>query len=331
VKVLVIGCGSIGSRHSRLLKSLCDVAVWDTDNGRAQALADTLNVNCFSNFDAAKNWQPDGVVIAVPNEFHVSVALPWLGHVRSILVEKPLAATVTDAERLMTSIKGSGTKVYGACNMRFHPGVRMLKQGLESIGTPLFARLHYGNSLPNMRPNSDYRKLYCASRVAGGGVILDAIHELDYIKWLLGPATMLTAAAGRLSDLDIDVEDWACLTLCHESGPRTEIQLDYLRPYKRRGGEIVGSMGAVSWNSEGKSPEIIKSDLVMVSDTSPRSLLDQLGVNGDDAFVSMYQCFLSAMQSGGSSDLASIEEAFDTLRLAWDCLGAVLPLDAGRK
>ena len=72
------------------------------------------------------------------------------------------------------------------CNMRFHPAVAALRHALPMIGKPLFAQAHYGNYLPDMRPGADYRTLYCASAAAGGGVILDAIHEIDYLIWLFG-------------------------------------------------------------------------------------------------------------------------------------------------
>jgi predicted dehydrogenase len=65
----------------------------------------------------------------------------------------------------------------------------------------------------------------------------------------------VSAEAGRLSDLSIDVEDYAALILTHRNGLRSEIHLDYLQRLKRRGCEIVGTEGTLIWTSEGKSPE----------------------------------------------------------------------------
>src|SRR5436309_2376616 len=98
-----------------------------------------------------------------------------------------------------------------------------------------------------MRPGAEYRSLYCSRAEAGGGVILDAIHEIDYLAWLFGPVERVSAEAGRIGDLDIDVEDYASLALMHRGGVRSEIHLDYLQRWKRRGCEVVGSEGTLIW------------------------------------------------------------------------------------
>jgi predicted dehydrogenase len=72
--------------------------------------------------------------------------------------------------------------------MRFHPGIARLKELLNKdvIGKAVSARLQVGHYLPDWHPEEDYRQSYSAIKSMGGGVILDSIHELDYIRWLIG-------------------------------------------------------------------------------------------------------------------------------------------------
>ena len=84
---------------------------------------------------------------------------------------------------------------------------------------------------------------------------MDGIHELDYLVWLFGGIQEVLCMAAKLSDLDIDTEDYAGLLLRHQTGVASEIHLDYLRPFKLRGCEIVGDRGMLIWRSEGKNPE----------------------------------------------------------------------------
>ena len=141
------------------------------------------------------------------------------------------------------------------CNIRYHEAVMAIHRNMHKIGTVLYAKAQYGNYLPNMRPNVNYRDLYCAHKETGGGAILDVIHEIDYLTWLLGPVIAVNCVADKISNLDINVEDFASMILTHQSGARSSIHVDYLKPFKRRECEIVGEKGMILWQSEGKTPE----------------------------------------------------------------------------
>src|SRR5262249_45644805 len=146
----------------------------------------------------------EAVVIATPHTTHLSIAKNALAAGADVLIEKPLAANLEGIGALLAEAERGGRRIRVVCNMRFHSAVAALRRALPRIGKPLFARAQYGNYLPDMRPGADYRTLYCARVETGGGVILDAIHEIDYLAWLFGPVEQVGATAGRIGSLDID-------------------------------------------------------------------------------------------------------------------------------
>jgi predicted dehydrogenase len=255
MKILIAGLGSIGKRHATNAAKFAETAVFDIDRDAAETCRRELRLRSFSDFQTALEWKPDGVVVATPTSLHIPASLAAVDAGADVLVEKPISHSVDGVDNFLNRAEIFKRKVFVACNMRFHPAIKSIRENLDLIGRPLFARAHYGNYLPDMRLGVDYRTLYAASRKQGGGAVLDGIHELDYLTWLFGSVGTVLCHAQKLSDLEIDTEDYASISLRHISGVASEIHLDYLRPFKRRGCEVVGEQGMFVWQSEGKKPE----------------------------------------------------------------------------
>lgn len=255
MKVLVAGCGSIGRRHAANAAALAETAVFDLHPEIGRRCAIELGVRSFDSLNAALTWGPQAVVVATPHRSHLEVAGEAIAAGADVLIEKPLSHSTDGVSAMAAALGVHGRKGFVVCNMRFHPGPEALRRYLALIGRPLYAAAHFGNYLPYMRPGADYRELYAARRADGGGVILDAIHEVDYLSWLFGTVASVGCRAAHLSELEIDTEDYAELSLFHRGGVRSLVQLDYLRRRKSRGCEIVGDGGTLSWHSDGKNPE----------------------------------------------------------------------------
>ena len=172
MKILVIGCGSIGRRHAANAAAIADAAVMDLDRTLAVACARETGCPGFSDLDQALAWKPDGVVVATPHDSHLEVARKAIDTGLDVLVEKPLSNDLNGVLEFLDHADALGRRIFVVCNMRFHPAIMALRENMPRIGRPLFSRAHYGNYLPNMRPGADYRELYCASRKRGGGVVL---------------------------------------------------------------------------------------------------------------------------------------------------------------
>jgi predicted dehydrogenase len=124
------------------------------------------------------------------------------------------------------------------------------------IGRITSARIEFGQYLPDWHPREDYRRGYSARAELGGGIILDAIHEIDYIRWMLGDIDMVACLSGKLSDLEINTEDTAAILLRFASGVLGEIHLDYVQRTYSRTCQIIGEQGTIRWDY--KTGEVIR-------------------------------------------------------------------------
>lgn len=223
MKALVVGYGSIGQRHTRLLEELqCEAAVVSTREG--------VYPRRYASLQAGlEQWRPDYVVVANETSAHAGAieALIDFGFNGRLLVEKPLF----DAARTLPAARFSHAAV--AYNFRCHPLVLRLAHELE--GARIFdAQMHVGQWLPDWRPGRDYRASYSARRAAGGGVLRDLSHELDLALHFFGPWKRLAAHGGHFSALEIDSEDTFSLLLETSRAPTVQISLNYLdRPGRR--------------------------------------------------------------------------------------------------
>lgn len=331
MRVLVVGCGSIGARHAANVAAMgIGLSVCDTDRGRADAAAGKTGARVFGDLSAALAEGPDGVIVATPHHTHVPVARAAVDAGAAVLIEKPLSHGAGGVDDFLSHAEKAGRPVFVACNMRYHPAVDLLRRHLPAVGAVHFARAQYGNWLPGMRPDADYKKLYCAHKAQGGGVILDAIHEIDYLSWLLGGVESVLCDAGRRGDLDIDVEDYAAMILHHRGGARSEIHLDYLQRAKRRGCDIAGAEGTLVWASEGKNPESCTVRLYEAGKGGWTTLLADDALDAAPMYGAMLADFISVLKGGAAGDtrLLTGRDALDVLHVA---LAAHVAAETGRK
>ena len=253
VRPLVIGCGSIGSRHIENLLGLgiSSVVAFDVNAERCRAVESQFRIQVTHDLREAYATNPDVVLIATPTNLHLAQALEAAEHGCDFFVEKPLTDRWdSDVERLLRIVKERGLVTMAGCNLRFHPGPAAIKRLIESstLGRLLFLQLRGGSYLPDWHPWEDYRKTYSANASMGGGCILDGIHFIDLARWLGGEVVSVAAVVGRVGDLEVDVEDIASITLVHEGKQHSEVHLDYLQRADTRGIQAVCSEGTSIWS-----------------------------------------------------------------------------------
>ena len=249
---LVIGCGSIGKRHIANLIALKagEIVAFDVREDRREEVKSKFGVNTVDNLNDAWKLDPRIALIAVSTNLHVSYAIEAAKRGCHLFIEKPLSDCMEGVDELLEIVARKGLITLVGCNMRFHPGLMTVKRllGEKAIGRVVTARAEFGKYLPDWHPWEDYRNGYSAQGKLGGGVILDAIHEIDYIRWMIGEVEAVSCFAGKLSRLEIDTEDTAAIILSFNDGTIGEIHLDYVQRTLSRGCQIVGDEGTIRWD-----------------------------------------------------------------------------------
>jgi len=108
----------------------------------------------------------------------------------------------------------------------------------------------FGYYLPYWRPKQDYRRNYAVKRAAGGGIILDDIHEFDLLFWLNNFEPVLKAkfVFGKVSDLESETEDAAIAAFKFKNNVLGAVRCDYLQQSYSRNCKVVGERGTLEWN-----------------------------------------------------------------------------------
>lgn len=266
---LVIGHGSIGQRHARLLGELgLDVAVV------SRRAVDHPKPYC-DLMAAMDSHQPDYIVIASATSEHYKdvSALAESGFRGRVLIEKP----IFEPGQIVPNNHFASLHV--GYNLRFHPVMRKLAKVLEP-NRVLQIHAYVGQYLPDWRPGTAYQDSYSANLARGGGVLLDLSHDLDLLNGLVGPWRDLTALGGQLSDLEIDSDDVASILIRFAKCPAATLSLNYLDRSVRR--EIIVNC----------SDTTFKADLV-AGTLETNGDVERFDVQRDTTYLAMHQASLS--------------------------------------
>jgi len=230
---LIVGYGSIGERHANILQNLEHVVHVVTQRSVSE-------FPCHQSIrEAMGDREFDYVIISneTVKHFDSFAQLKELGYEDKILIEKPLFHKTPKLQGLNVS------NTFVAYHLRFHPVILELLRVINAKRI-LTINVYVGQYLPDWRPGTDYSKSYSAFKEAGGGVLRDLSHELEYVTWLAGKWKRVSAICGKFSGLYIDSEDVCCLLLETEKCASITVQLSYLDRSPRR--EIVVNLEDVT-------------------------------------------------------------------------------------
>lgn len=288
---VVLGCGSIAKRHIGNLIALGvrDIVAFDPRRDRRSEVSNEFGITTTEREDGLLEGA-EAVFICSPPSLHVAQALEGARNACALFIEKPLANTLEGLRELIASVRDHGLVGLVACNYRFHPTMAAAKEMIDGgrIGQILAVRADYGRYLPDWHPWEDYRKTYSASRALGGGVILDRIHELDYVRWLMGPIKRVLCSSGHLSALEIDAEDIADISLEVQSGKTATVHLDYLRRSPVCSCEVIGETGELRLDLNAGELRISESGQLRVAATWP-------DLDGNEMYLEELRHFLRCL------------------------------------
>jgi predicted dehydrogenase len=247
----IIGMGSIGQRHARNLYKLGikNIAALRTNRGVMKQLPDDLEfIKEFSDRNDFYDNNLDGVIVANPTSLHLEAALPALQRGIKTFIEKPITENVEKAIRLK---EFSDLIIVGYC-FRFSKFINVIKKFIDkgNLGKLYKASFYRSYYLPKWHPYADYRLEYTAQKKLGGGVIRTLSHEIDLMHFLFGDVESANGLVDKVSDLDIDTDDFCFFTCKMKQGGRVNFEMDFLSPDYINRAEIIGSKGRLVYDMQ---------------------------------------------------------------------------------
>lgn len=315
-RILVVGLGSIGRRHARLVRQAQPkvriAALRRAGQGELQnGLVDQV---FHSVADALQQFAPQVAIIANPASLHLEVAMALAQAGVHLLVEKPLAPSQAGVEELIALCHRQKVVLAVGYNLRFSASLLEFRNQLARVGKLLSVRAEVGQYLPGWRPGADYRTGVSASRALGGGALLELSHELDYLRWIFGDAAWVSAWIGRLGALEIDVEDTVHLVLGlnrpQDSAPLiVRLDLDFVRHDTVRQCVAIGAAGSLRWNGVAGTVEFFAQGALTWQEVFSHTPVR------DETYELQWQHFLECV-CAGATPLVDGEAGLQVLRLA---------------
>ena len=227
-RIAVLGCGYWGSNHIRTLKSLGALhAVSDANIARAEGFASEQDCLFLEPEELFKRDDIDAIVMALPPQFHAENAIKAVEHGKDVLVEKPIALNVPDAERAVAAAKANNRIFMVGHVLRFHPAFEKLKALIDDgeLGTVRYIHSHR-LGLGKFHTESD--------------ALWDlAPHDLSMILAITGSAP--TEIRGEGAAVLDHLSDFAHLHMRFPGGLKSHLFASRLNPYRERRLTVVGT------------------------------------------------------------------------------------------
>ena len=218
------GAGVIGRRHADMIRrlqasgrkvQLCAV-VDPSSAGRAYAAAQQVpHFDSLEALFAAPGPRPDGVILATPNHLHVPGALLCAAHGVNALIEKPVADSVEEGERLADAVARSGVAMLVGHHRR-HSAI--LQTARKTLASGQLGRLvSVMGSAQFCKPEAYFESGPWRRQAGGGPILINLIHEMDNLRFLCGEVVAVQAMASH-AVRGFEVEDTAVINLRFANG-----------------------------------------------------------------------------------------------------------------
>ncbi|MGO2337392.1 Gfo/Idh/MocA family protein [Providencia heimbachae] len=310
-RIAVVGLGNIATRHRRNLKHLFPNSTLYAMSASGREIDEIVSDAdaCVSSIDELINLQLQLVIIASPAPFHAQHAIPLIEAKIPVLIEKPVATTLSDARAIKQAAKHYQTPVAIGYCLRYLSSSQKINEIIESkiIGQLQHATIEIGQYLPDWRPSKDYRECVSANASLGGGALLELSHELDYTYWLLGPLTLQHAILRSSDELNLDIEDNVDILATTIDNAIVHIHLDFLQRKAYRQCRFIGSQGTLEWN-------LINNEIRFISSHNTRVLYSAPEWDKNQMYLEMIADFIEKINNKENKSI-TIDEAINTLSL----------------
>ena len=221
VGYLIVGAGAISTQHVEAIGAT-DAArvagVCDASAERAQAAGERWDIPWSTDLEAALTWAAvDAAVICTPSGLHAQHALAALRAGKHVLIEKPIALSLADADEIVTAGRARDLVVSTVSQRRFEPVIQEIRRVLASgvLGPVAYV----GGTTLDYRPQSYYASgAWRGTRALDGGALMNqGIHTVDLVRWLAGPIVRVAGQTATVAK-EIEAEDTAAAAVTFASG-----------------------------------------------------------------------------------------------------------------
>ncbi len=248
MRVGVIGVGSMGQNHARILADMGVLAgVSDISPEAAKKVGGKYSVDAFTDHTALLKKDLDAVVIVTPTTTHKAVASDALKAGKHLLLEKPMTGRPSDLLELVSLAKKQGLVLAGGFVERHNPVVGFAKMGVQSgeYGEIITAASRRVSSLP--------------SRIKDVGVVMDlGIHDIDVIQHVVDQEARSVYALGGRGN-GIEFEDHANMLIDFDKGATGFVEVNWLTPMKVRKLALTCSKNFVELDYMEQSAQVCSS------------------------------------------------------------------------
>lgn len=314
-KVLIIGAGSMGLKHADVIKKLqpsSEIYLYK----RAGSLRNLSNINgVFNCLDKCIELKPKHTIIACPAIHHLEYAKLFLEKTSTnVLIEKPLSISKKAYLSYSDTFLNSNSFIQVGYNLRFNESLIALKDLIDSerFGKPVFVDARVAQYLPDWRPKIDYKETVSAKAELGGGVLLELSHEIDYLRWIFGEFNWVSAWHGKLSNLEIDVEDASLITSQNINQDDHEVMIrlsmDFINFRKTRSCSVYCSEALIEWDG------ILNQLRVFERGSNDWIYIKKSSSDINQSYISQWRSFISQVNEGNNPKIG-IEDGIRALEV----------------
>lgn len=294
LSALVVGFGSIGRRHARVLGEigLEDVRVCEPSAELLTRAHTEFGIRRrFETLEDGLASRPDTVFICTPTAIHVEQAVRSLRGGAHVFTEKPLSISPEGVAELEAAARDFGKMVMVGHCFRFHDGLRKAKAWLDGgrIGRLISVRAVMGEYIPDVMPN--YRGMYI-SKCNGA---YELMHDIDLALWYAGrPPVSVFGIDGTFGDTGMESPDLVEMLIRFEDRCVANVHLDFFQRVRHRQTELLGTEGTIfvefaDWNT---------CHLSLYEASVGDWNMERLWTDRDDMFREEDRAFLRAVAAG---------------------------------
>jgi predicted dehydrogenase len=245
---LIIGFGSIGKRHLENLMVLGheNIIIVSKSNQKFK------NFKTYTNLELSisENLISHAFICSSTASHHESLKILLNNKIENIYLEKPISNNLENLKKITPELLSNCKRLVVGYDLHFDKGLNKIKQIIQdgTLGSIYSLNAIVGQYLPDWRPNQDYKIGMSAKIDEGGGVMLDLVHEFDYIRWLLGQPNKIACFFQNNQELKIETEDVADVLVQFENKISATIHLDYHQKTLIRNCMITCEKATVFWD-----------------------------------------------------------------------------------